>query len=131
MINKFVNYTRYVKKGKTFLIPFRYLDELTKQSDYLFLTKAQLNSLLPVERSDDKEKPAVFNCELKLPNLICSSFSGEGTHNLEYSTFITQFNYIVELRTNLSDSTKFTYHKTYLKDYALKVVQHLLVNDTN
>ena len=108
-----------------------HLDELTKQSDYLFLTKAQLNSLLPVERSDDKNKHVVSNCELKLPNLICSSFSGEGTHNLEYSTFISQFNNIVGLRTNLSDSTKFTYLKTYLKGYALKVVQHLLVNDTN
>ena len=108
-----------------------HLDELAKQSDYLFLIKTQLNSLIPVPGNVNNERPTVSNCELKLPNLICSSFSGEGALNLEYTTFISQFNNIVGLRTNLSPSTKFTYLKTYLKGYALKVVQHLIVNDTN
>ena len=34
-------------------------------------------------------------------------------------------------RSNLSDSTKLTYLKTYLRGYALKIVQHLHVTNGN
>ena len=50
---------------------------------------------------------------------------------MEYNTFLIEFNNIVGFRSGSSNSTKFTYLKTYLKGYALKVINHLQVNDVN
>ena len=71
------------------------------------------------------------DCSMRLPDLKCENFSGEGTSNLQFHTFITQFNNIIGLRKNLSDSKKFTYLRTYLKGYALNIVQHLQVADSS
>ena len=110
-----------------------HLNEITLQSKYTLSTTTQLKTLKSVSVPDGPVdvKSGATNCELKLPSLVCGSFSGEGTDNLEYTTFLTQFNNIVGLRSNLTKSTKFTYLKTYLKGYALKVIQHLLVTDDN
>ena len=97
--------------------------ELDDQTDYALLVKSKLEPL-----SENKD---VTNCSLKLPELKCDYFTGEGATNLEYYAFITKFNNVVGLRTNLSDSTKMTYLKTYLKGYAFKLVQHLQVTDKN
>ena len=71
------------------------------------------------------------NFDLKLPNLDCGTFSGEGNNSLEYTTFRSQFDNIIGLRSNLSNATKFTYLKSYLRGYALKVVKHLQITDSN
>ena len=44
---------------------------------------------------------------------------------------MNQFNNVIGSRKNLSDSAKFTYLLGYLRDYALKVVKHLTVSDSN
>ena len=68
---------------------------------------------------------------LKLPDLKCDKFSGEGTNELQYHAFITKFNNVVGYRANLSDATKLTYLKTYLQGYAAKIVQHLQISNAN
>ena len=106
--------------------------ELGKQADYNSEVKARLAQL----KAKNSIKPQVkcakmdgTNCELKLPILQCGNFSGEGGQNLEFGAFITQFNNVIGLRSNISDSTKFTYLKTYLSGYAQKVIAHLQVTD--
>ena len=74
---------------------------------------------------------ATASCALKLPELKCDVFTGEGTSTLQFHSFITQFDNIIGLRTNITNATKFTYLRTYLKGYALKLVQHLQVTDEN
>jgi len=66
-----------------------------------------------------------------LPDIKCDSFSGEGVSNLEFHSFISQFDNIIGLRTNLTNSIKFTYLRSYLRGYALKLVQHLQITDQN
>ena len=44
---------------------------------------------------------------------------------------MNQFNNVIGSRKNLSDSAKLTYLLGYLRDYALKVVKHLTVSDSN
>jgi len=114
-------------------IPDELSRELSGQSGYL---TEQYNKLAtfhdsPVADSVDKKYVGASECKLKLPELKCESFSGEATTNLQYHSFISQFNNVVGLRTNLSDSTKFTYLKTFLKGYAFKLIQHLQVTDLN
>ena len=69
--------------------------------------------------------------DLKLPNLSCGSFSGEGSGNLEFFNFITQFKNVIGFRTNISDSTKLIYLRSFLKGYAFKVIQHLQNDNAN
>ena len=109
-----------------------HLHEISNQSDYSFrivneLTKIKLRT---VKKNVDCSNP-ISHSELKLPNLVCGSFAGEGRNSTEYSSFLIEFNNIIGLRTNLADATKFTYLKTYLKGYALKVINHLHVTDEN
>ena len=69
--------------------------------------------------------------KLKLPELEVDKFDGEGTSNLEYHSFISQFMNVIGNRTNLNNSTKLTYLKTYLKGYAHKLIQNLQITDEN
>ena len=106
-----------------------FLAELDKQSDYALDIKAQLSAL-------NVKKPQTgialrSNCDMKLPELNCPIFSGEESNDLEFFTFLNQFQNVVGLRSNLADSTKLTYLKSYLSGYALKVVQHLAITDEN
>ena len=65
-----------------------------------------------------------------MPELKCSSFSGEGSSNLEFHAFITQFNSVIGQR-KLTNVAKLTYLKSYLKGYASKLIQHLQLSDSN
>ena len=104
--------------------------EISAQTDYDLDIGSKLKSICSVDvKSSVNVQPS--NCILKLPELKCDTFSGEGSSNLEFFEFMTKFDNIVGLRDNLSKSTKFTYLKTYLKGYALKLVQHLTVTDEN
>ena len=105
-----------------------FLTELDKQTSYVLNVKTRLSSF---KKETESVPIETTNCKLKLPDLKCDNFSGEGSTNLQFHTFLTQFNNIVGFRNNLTNSTKFTYLKTYLKGYALKLVQHLQVSDDN
>ena len=108
--------------------------ELEKQLSYDLEVKGKISKLLKEKGGgmlEDRKPNSVTNCDLKLPHLECCSFSGEGNNHLEYASFISQYNNVVGLRSNLSNSTKFTYLKSFLKGYALKVVNHLQVADDN
>lgn len=108
--------------------------EIESQTKYSFDITAKLNQLESSISSSPVVKNAkqnVSNCELKLPNLVCRTFSGEGNKFLDYAVFIAEFNNIIGSRKNLDPGTKFTYLKTYLKGYAAKVVTHLSVTNDN
>ena len=105
--------------------------ELNSQVDYASEINLKLSKFVSPVVKNVLSPSEATNCDLKLPVLHCGNFSGEGAHNLEFSTFIGQFNNVIGLRSNLSNATKFTYLKTYLKGYALKVVNHLQVTDFN
>ena len=95
--------------------------ELDDQTEYILSITSRLETACQIQ--------SATNCTLKLPELKCDNFTGEGVTNLEYFAFITKFNNVIGLRPNLFNATKFTYLKTYLKGYALKLVQHLHVTD--
>ena len=110
--------------------------ELDQQSNYQISILKQLTVLS--DRMSNVVSPqnrdavqSISNCDLKLPEIKCDSFSGEGTNSLEYHDFLTKYNNVVGLRPNLSKSTKFSYLRSYLRGYALKLVQHLQVSDDN
>ena len=110
------------------VISDEHMKELENQTNYLIATETRLREYSQPERG--------ANCtagklDLKLPNLSCPNFSGESQAATEYSAFITQFQNVVGLRTNLSDSIKFTYLRSYLRGYAFKVISHLAVTDAN
>ena len=110
-----------------------YERELDGQTDYAVDVRARLTDLSP----NSANKPLVeqtgiaSNCKLKLPDLKCESFSGEGVNNLQFHAFQTKFDNIIGNRSDISNSTKFTYLTSYLKGYALKLIQHLQVTDDN
>ena len=68
--------------------------EIDGQAQYNFDVAKQL---LDLKLKISVESPDVLthkssNCELKLPNLVCGIFNGEGVSSLEYNTFLTEFN---------------------------------------
>ena len=111
--------------------------ELESQTEYrlnVSVKISQLRGMLqvpaiapPIPSHENQNSHANF--DLKLPVLSCGTFSGEGSNSNEFHTFITSFNNIIGNRTNINNSTKLTYLKTYLRGYALKIIQHLQIND--
>ena len=69
--------------------------------------------------------------EGKPPPLECGTFSGKEKDKFAFNNFLNQFNNVIGSRKNLSDSAKQTYLYGYLRDYALKVVKHLNISDSN
>ena len=112
-----------------------YKQELVNQSDYTLEIGRKLSNLncSPNVPSESKHKSEAegTNFSLKLPHLDCPSFSGEGTSHFEYYAFINQFQNVIGLRTNLAESTKLTYLRSFLKGYALKTIQYLSITDQN
>ena len=111
-----------------------YSAELDKQSDYSLEFNKKLSELTGgiAQSEQTKTQPiSEVKCDIKMPVLNCPNFSGEGSSTMEYFSFITQFNNAVGLRGNVCDSTKLSYLKSYLRGYALKVIQHLSVTDKN
>jgi len=106
--------------------------EIDRATNYHLEQSAKLNELRKMYSCAPTARvsPAAPN-ELKLPNLKCSSFSGDDADALKFHDFITQFKNVVDYRSNLCNSAKMTYLKSYLSGYALKVVSHLKTNDEN
>ena len=108
--------------------------ELDNQTKYHLSTNEKLNKLkahVIDNSSTESVAGTVSDCNLKLPDLKCQCFSGEGTNELEFHSFISQFNNVIGFRANLSNATKLTYLRTYLKGYALKTIQHLQICNAN
>ena len=110
--------------------------ELDAQSEYLLYVKTEISKL---KRSIDvkpniseAEKPvSSSNYKMKLPEIQCETFSGEGTSNLQFHSFLTSFENVIGNQAKLSDSIKLTYLKSYLRGYASKIVQQLQICDEN
>ena len=71
------------------------------------------------------------NSEGKPPPLQCGTFSGEEKDKFAFYNFLTQFKNVIGSRANLTNSAKLSYLIGYLQGYALKVVNHLLINNDN
>ena len=116
-------------------LPQEYVEELDHQTLYMMTTTNRLKSFSNKAISSSSDVPKTLqgasDCKVKLPDLKCDNFSGEGATNLQYHNFISQFNNIVGNRVNLAKSTKLTYLLSYLKGYAYKIVQHLQITDDN
>ena len=65
------------------------------------------------------------------PKLHCPTFSGKASNKLEFKNFLSQFNNCVDASGTLPGSVKLTYLRSYLTDYALKIISHLTINDSN
>ena len=116
--------------------------EIDGQNEYSLNLSVRLEELKSIMRrpavtnTSSNVGPAVgdntrANFDLKLPTLNCPVFTGENTNSNEFFSFMNHFNNVIGNRPNLNKSTKFTYLKTYLRGYALKVVQHLHITEEN
>ena len=120
-----------------------YNDELDNQAEYLLEIGLELDQYEEITRnisgssgnvSTDKLLDVVSKLNLsdgKPPPLECGTFSGKEEDKFAFHTFLNQFNNSISSRKNLSDSAKQTYLYGYLRDYALKVVKHLTISDSN
>ncbi len=100
--------------------------EFDDQGNYAAELELKLLDIGNVNTSSAPSKPSI-----KLPKLICPVFSGEGSSHSQYYSFFMQFNNIIGSNNELSKSSKLTYLRTYLKGYALKLIQHLQISDSN
>ena len=104
-----------------------HMKELESQTNYSLKITTRLKELnLP------GHKPvSACKMDVKLPNLQCAFLVEKSYYHREYSAFIVQFNNVVGLRANLSESVKLTYLRSYLRGYAFKVISHLTISEEN
>ena len=106
--------------------------ELDSQSNYHLEITNQLATLKQaICTTAVTPVPNLPDINLKLPELKCDTFSGEGSDELQFHSFITKFQSVIGYRTNLADATKLNYLKTYLRGYAHKTIQHLQICNEN
>ena len=109
--------------------------ELAKQEEYIFDISSYLmsltvkNSEIPKPNANASSDSSSY--KLHLPQIACDTFSGESSSNVEYFDFSSKFKNIIGNRSNLTPATKLTYLKSFLKGYALKIVQNLQIIDSN
>ena len=103
--------------------------ELDSQALYELKVKKLIRNLTCEPTASGVENLNEF--KLKLPDLKCPTFDGEGCNNMEYHAFMSTFNNVIGLRSNVSDSTKLTYLKTYLRGYAQKLILNLQITEDN
>lgn len=65
------------------------------------------------------------------PPLNCGTFSGKETDRFAFNTFLNQFNNVIGTRKHLTGAAKLAFSIGYLRDYALSMVKHLSITDTN
>ena len=104
-----------------------HMKKLESQTNYSLKITTRLKEL----NMPDHKTISACKMDVKLPNLQCAFFSGEAHTATEYSAFIVQFNNVVGLRANLSESVKLTYLRSYLRGYAFKVISHLTISEEN
>ena len=122
-----------------------YNDELDNQTDYQFDFNAQADILSNMFSSEDNAsnqsdtnvliadaltKLAQANSETKAPNLRCFTFEGSEKDRSEFPNFLTQFDNAVGCK-SISDASKMQLLISYLKGFALKLIQHLSIKNEN
>ena len=89
----------------------------------------------PDEKDDntpsDNKSDLLGDVKVKLPPLKCVTFSGKTVDKLEFKNFLLQFHNCIDAAGKLSKSAKLTYLRSYLTDYAFKVISHLSITDSN
>ena len=112
--------------------------EITKQVDFQSDVCMKLSSLatcFPDKEDDntpaDDKSDLLGDVKVKLPPLKCVSFSGKTVDKLEFKNFLLQFHNCIDAAGKLSKSAKLTYLRSYLTDYAFKVISHLSITDSN
>ena len=122
-----------------------YYSELDDQAEYkldigLLIDEFEtdLNATNPVQPSPllpaDKLIEAISKLNFsdgKPPSLECVQFSGREQDKFAFHNFLNQFNNVIGSRKSLSKSAKQSYLYSYLRGYALKLVSHLVISDTN
>jgi len=63
--------------------------------------------------------------------LQCGTFGNNLKDKFAFKNFLTQFNNLIQSKQNLSDASKLTYLRGYVRGYALKVIEHLSITDEN
>ena len=79
---------------------------------------------------DNNNKPKI-ETQVRVPELKCPTFDGKGQDKMEFKNFLSQFNNCIDSVGTLSDSSKLTYLRGYVKDYAFRIISHLSINDDN
>ena len=112
--------------------------EITKQVDFQSDVCMKLSSLatcFPNKEDDnthaDNKSDLLGDVKVKLSPLKCVSFSGKTVDKLEFKNFLLQLHNCIDAAGKLSKSAKLTYLRSYLTDYAFKVVSHLSITDSN
>ena len=124
--------------------------DFSAEREYLFETQCKLAEIESSFVGISEEKPDLnqseFNASLidtltaamaknksdaLKPKLHCPTFSGKASDKLEFKNFLSQFKNCVDASGTLPGSVKLTYLRSYLTDYALKIITHLTINDSN
>ena len=83
--------------------------EIDAQTEYVTEIRTKIASLsnpIPDVKTETEVSDS-GNFKLRLPELSCETFSGEGTTNLDFHSFISCFNNVVGFRKNLSENAPF------------------------
>ena len=118
--------------------------EISSQIQYSFQVTDKLDiMLIEIDKLiKDQEKEELNNSikqqeisnstiNVKMPKLQCKTFTGTSLDKLEYKNFFLQFSNCVDSCKNITKSCKLTYLRSYLSDYAFKVISHLSISDEN
>ena len=117
--------------------------ELDDQDDYFFSTDHALNKIevpfIAVSGNDSQDLNKSFKevmsninmSETRPPPLQCGTFEGGAGDSLAFKAFLYQFQNVIGCKKNLADSSKLAYLRGYLRGYALKIIQHLSLEDSN
>ena len=109
--------------------------EITNQSQYAIEIRDRL-AVIAKSLHDKDNPPPPTNVSsskdsVKLPRLECDKFDGESQDKMAFKNFLQQFHNCINVCGQLSDSSKLTYLRGYLKGYAFRVISHLSVSDDN
>ncbi len=72
----------------------------------------------------------ISTMKLRPPELKCSTFAGGDRDKFHYKNFVAQFKNCIE-GFNLSPMNKLLYLRSYLQGYALNIISHLSITDSN
>ena len=131
VINIFMQNTNYNIKDEE-----SYNLELDSQAEY------NINNLIIIDTYEDhltsentKASAVILINEIlsdgKLPPLTCGTFDGKEKDKFAFHNFLNQFNNVIDSKKHLSESVKLLYLIGYLRDYALKQVNHSSLTDSN
>ena len=105
-----------------------YNAEIDNQAEYTIQVGINLDEfethLVPMNnnsRNSNNEKVSIEIFEGKPPALECGIFSGKERDEFAFHRFMSQFNNVIGLRKQLSNSAKQSYFYGYLQGYALSI----------